>query len=197
LNSHPDNITCPDCKRTYHSGHIDCSCWQRHSDPDDGPCRRAAPETEAIFTITVDGPPRAKSRAVPHFVTGGGNRSIGLHTSPAQRAAEEQIKALTALQMRRQRIPEGQRDVIADVEVVAHFPVPGGGSTTTTEALLRQGRRARRPDGDNIAKTVKDALNGIAYHDDGQVSDLIVRKRWCPRGDERLVVTVRYHDGVV
>ena len=149
------------------------------------------------FTITVDGPPRAKSRAVPHFVTGGGNRRIGLHTSPAQRAAEEQIKVLAALQMRRQRISEDQRDVIADVEVIAHFPVPGGGSARVRERLITQGRRARRPDGDNIAKTVKDALNGIAYHDDGQVSDLVVRKRWCARGDERVVVTVRYHDGLV
>ena len=34
------NITCPDCKQVYHSGHIDCSCWQSHPDPDDGPCGR-------------------------------------------------------------------------------------------------------------------------------------------------------------
>ena len=104
---------------------------------------------------------------------------------------------MAALAMRQRRLPADRRDVIADVEVVAHFPVPNGGSATTTATLLRQGRRARRPDGDNIAKTVKDALNGIAYHDDGQVSDLVVRKRWCARGDERLVITVRYHDGLV
>ena len=36
-----DLITCPDCKQVYHSGHIDCSCWQSHPDPDDGPCGRA------------------------------------------------------------------------------------------------------------------------------------------------------------
>ena len=40
LSKHPDNITCPDCKQVYHSGHIDCSCWQSHPDPDDGPCGR-------------------------------------------------------------------------------------------------------------------------------------------------------------
>ena len=34
LSKHPDNITCPDCKQVYHSGHIDCSCWMSHpSDP--------------------------------------------------------------------------------------------------------------------------------------------------------------------
>ena len=31
------NITCPDCEQVYHSGHIDCSCWQSHPS---GPCGR-------------------------------------------------------------------------------------------------------------------------------------------------------------
>jgi len=48
LSKHPDNITCPDCKAVYHSGHIDCSCWQSHPDPDDGPCGREAPKTEVV-----------------------------------------------------------------------------------------------------------------------------------------------------
>ena len=48
LSNHPDNITCPDCKAVYHSGHIDCSCWQSHPDPDDGPCGREAPKTEVV-----------------------------------------------------------------------------------------------------------------------------------------------------
>lgn len=38
------------------------------------------------------------------------------------------------------------------------------------------GYRDTRPDLDNLAKLVLDALNGIAYHDDGQVSTLVCRK---------------------
>lgn len=34
------------------------------------------------------------------------------------------------------------------------------------------------PDGDNLAKLVKDALKGIAWHDDAQVCRLIVDKTW-------------------
>ena len=34
----------------------------------------------------------------------------------------------------------------------------------------------KKPDADNIAKAVCDALNGIAYKDDSQVVDLTVRK---------------------
>jgi Holliday junction resolvase RusA-like endonuclease len=46
-----------------------------------------------------------------------------------------------------------------------------------------------KPDIDNVAKLVLDALNGIAYHDDTQVASLTVIKRY---GDvDSLVVEVR------
>lgn len=36
----------------------------------------------------------------------------------------------------------------------------------------------RKPDLDNYIKTVLDALNGIAFPDDAQISTIIARKRW-------------------
>ena len=39
------NITCPDCEQVYHSGHIDCSCWQSH--PSDQCGRTKAQRIEA------------------------------------------------------------------------------------------------------------------------------------------------------
>ena len=35
-----------------------------------------------------------------------------------------------------------------------------------------------RPDADNLAKTIKDSLNGILYDDDSQVSWLHIRKQY-------------------
>jgi Holliday junction resolvase RusA-like endonuclease len=35
-----------------------------------------------------------------------------------------------------------------------------------------------RPDIDNLAKAILDALNGVTYEDDAQVSDLHVTRRW-------------------
>lgn len=35
-----------------------------------------------------------------------------------------------------------------------------------------------KPDTDNVAKIVLDALNGIAYHDDAQIVQLTVLKRY-------------------
>lgn len=49
-----------------------------------------------------------------------------------------------------------------------------------------------KPDTDNIAKIILDALNGIAYHDDSQVVDLRVCKRYA----EQPKVVVRITDEV-
>ncbi len=48
----------------------------------------------------------------------------------------------------------------------------------------------RRRDWDNIAKAVCDALNGVAYTDDSQITDAIVRKRMCGSGRERVEIVV-------
>ena len=37
---------------------------------------------------------------------------------------------------------------------------------------------SKKPDADNIAKIVLDALNGVAYEDDSQVINLSVQKRY-------------------
>ena len=40
---------------------------------------------------------------------------------------------------------------------------------------------AKKPDLDNVAKIVCDALNGVAYKDDAQVVKLTVHKRYSER----------------
>lgn len=47
-----------------------------------------------------------------------------------------------------------------------------------------------RPDVDNIAKCVMDALNGLAYDDDAQVVSLRVTKYPRIRREERIIVTI-------
>jgi len=52
--------------------------------------------------------------------------------------------------------------------------------------------KTTRPDLDNVAKAVLDALNGVAYFDDGQVCELHVTKRHAAQGEPaRTIVTVR------
>lgn len=47
-----------------------------------------------------------------------------------------------------------------------------------------------KPDTDNIAKIVCDALNGVAYHDDKQITSLTVDKVWAEDGIERAEIDV-------
>lgn len=42
----------------------------------------------------------------------------------------------------------------------------------------------QRPDVDNLAKTLLDALNGVAYNDDAQIVDLRVQKCWSADEDK-------------
>ena len=45
----------------------------------------------------------------------------------------------------------------------------------------------RRMDVDNVAKSVLDGLNGVAYEDDDQVIELLVRKHKVTRKEEERV----------
>jgi Holliday junction resolvase RusA-like endonuclease len=48
----------------------------------------------------------------------------------------------------------------------------------------------RRRDVDNMGKLILDALNGVAYVDDSQVHDLIVRKRYTSKERARVEVSI-------
>lgn len=63
------------------------------------------------------------------------------------------------------------------MEINAYFKIPK--SATKGKRLAMEHnitRPTKRPDGDNILKIIGDALNGLAYDDDSQVVDSIVRK---------------------
>lgn len=83
-----------------------------------------------------------------------------------------------------------EKKVPLDVRIVAYFGIPSSTSKKKAE-LMRQRiiRPVVKPDTDNIAKTVMDALNGIAYYDDAQVIDAQVRKFY--DDNPRVVVTIR------
>lgn len=48
----------------------------------------------------------------------------------------------------------------------------------------------KKPDVDNIAKNVLDALNGLAWSDDSQITSLSVKKMPRTRCDERIIVEI-------
>lgn len=65
------------------------------------------------------------------------------------------------------------------VIIRANYGVPKSASTKKKNAmLLGEIPPTKKPDADNIAKAICDALNGVAWRDDSQVISLIVRKRY-------------------
>jgi len=80
--------------------------------------------------------------------------------------------------------------------VTAYFKIPK--STSKKKMLLMQDgeiRPTKKPDTDNIAKIVLDSLNDIAYDDDKQVIELIVRKYYASR--PRVIVELQEIGGTV
>lgn len=60
----------------------------------------------------------------------------------------------------------------------------------TTPKKVLSAQDVQKPDADNIAKAVLDALNGVAYGDDSQVVSLTVRKHPRTRIQEHFVATI-------
>jgi len=114
-------------------------------------------------TFTVPGKPLGKGR--PRFYAG---RAI----TPAKTASAEAVIAYTAAP----HFPS-PLDGPVKLEVTATFAPPASASRKRRVEMLHW-PCTKRPDADNIGKLVGDALNGIAYRDDAQVTWLRVTKWW-------------------
>lgn len=119
----------------------------------------------ARISFTVPGKPYAKKR--PRF-----SRKIGRAFDPAENAvAEASIGHIAA-----KHFTAPLAGPVA-VEIVASFaPAKSWSKKKASELLHRP--HCQKPDGDNIAKAALDALNRIAWADDGQVYSITVRKVW-------------------
>ena len=81
------------------------------------------------------------------------------------------------------------RDALLDVRMIAYYPIPKSVSQKKRQMMAdHRIRPMKRPDVDNVCKSILDSLNQIAYHDDAQVVDCQVRKFY---GDTpKVVVTI-------
>jgi len=80
-------------------------------------------------------------------------------------------------------------DMPLDMRVLAYLPIPKSTSKKKRQLMLdKKLRPIKKPDSSNIIKTIEDALNNVAYHDDTQIVDSMVRRFY---GDPpRVVVTI-------
>lgn len=75
----------------------------------------------------------------------------------------------------------GDPPIEGPVELVAVFTMdvpPSWSKTKRQQAYAQQIKPAGKPDIDNLAKTVMDAINGVVYADDAQVVMIAASKRY-------------------
>ena len=139
-----------------------------------------------MITFTVAGEPFGKKR--PRASSFGGHARI--HNDPENERYE--LKVINAY---KQQIGDKQFDQEETLSVRIHawYGIPKSFSKKKQAlALANKLRPTKKPDLDNIAKSVLDALNHIAYYDDSQVVTLHVSKWYS--GDPRVTVTLYAYD---
>lgn len=91
------------------------------------------------------------------------------------------------------RLQAGERfpdDAMLDLRVFAYYGIPKSASKKKRQAMLDHLiRPTKKPDADNVCKVICDSLNGVAYRDDTQVVDCMVRKFYSDK--PRVVVSIR------
>ncbi len=81
-----------------------------------------------------------------------------------------------------------------EAQIMAYYPIPKSVSKVKREKMLSGAiKPGVKPDLDNVAKSILDALNGVAYYDDNQVTDLKVAKRYSEK--PRVDVILKYEKG--
>jgi Holliday junction resolvase RusA-like endonuclease len=114
------------------------------------------------YAFTIPGPPQAKQR--PRF---GNGRT---YTADATAIYENWVK-LQALNARVKPL-EGP----VKLTLVWAKQIPASWSKKRKAAALAQVYATGTPDLDNVAKSIGDALNHVAYADDGQVASLTISR---------------------
>lgn len=148
---------------------------------DSGPCLASANAGQTAndtagaglrsWVFTIPGEPRGKGR--PRFARRG--NFVRTYTDEKTQSYEGKI-ATMALATR----PAGWTAFAAPafaVSMCCRFGIPASASAKKRGAMIGE-PCSKKPDADNILKSVCDALNGIAWMDDSAVTHVAMHKVW-------------------
>lgn len=119
--------------------------------------------------FTVPGEPRGKGR--PRFARQG--QHVRTYTDDKTAAYEDVIRLAYTSQCHGILF---EKDEPLRLIILAYMKMPQASRVKTRQMLEDRIRPTKKPDGDNIAKVVLDALNKVAYPDDKQIVDIRVCK---------------------
>ena len=126
-----------------------------------------------MIAFTIPGAPQGKARA---------RTCRNGHTyTPDNTVLYENLVKTEFLRQcgRGQRIRSSDTRRAISMQIIAVYPVPASyPKRDKVAALAGDLLPTKKPDADNVAKIIADALNGLAYDDDAQITDLLVLKRY-------------------
>jgi Holliday junction resolvase RusA-like endonuclease len=120
--------------------------------------------------FVIFGEPQGKAR--PRFST----RSGVPRTYTSQKTVDYEEKVREAFEETGHPGYHDKEPVLVHID--AYFKIPKSTSKIKRQLMLEKTSPVKKPDADNIAKIICDALNGYAYDDDSQVAFLAVSKFW-------------------
>lgn len=129
-----------------------------------------------MIIFKIPGKPQGKARARTFY-----NPKLGRSQSVTPENTvmyENLIKQCFGLAYEEQEERWMDREPL-EMTIVAYFKIPKS-TTKKDRTLIEKGLMfpTKKPDADNIAKVVCDALNGIAYRDDTQIVRLHIMKEY-------------------
>lgn len=136
-----------------------------------------------VIKFTVMGEPRGKGR--PRFARRG--QFVQTYTDDATVSYENLVRLSYQQQCGFHIFP---KECMLEMRISCYLPIPKSASKKK-QLLMEQNvlRPTKKPDFDNMVKVVCDALNKVAYADDTQIVDGMVRKFYSRQ--PRMVVSIK------
>lgn len=132
------------------------------------------------ITIEIPGEPVAKGRPRVGRTFNGGVRML---TPKETERFEAKVAWLARQEMKARQLPLFAGPL--RLEIDAYWTALKGTAKKRGHLTLP---KSTKPDFDNVAKAVCDGLNGVAFTDDGQIHECVVRKWLAPVGAPARVV---------
>ncbi len=133
--------------------------------------------------FTIQGEPKGKGR--PRFAKQG--KYVRTYTPDDTVYYENLVKMEYIRQCKDFKFAD---DTQLDMRIMAYYSIPARTSKKRKKLMVDKILRpTKKPDWDNIGKIVADSLNGIAYRDDAQIVDSMVRKFYSenPRVEVKII----------
>lgn len=133
--------------------------------------------------FTVLGEPKGKGR--PRATVRGGFAKV--YTPKDTVVYENLVRMEYRQQCGDYMFPEG---AVLDMRIAAFYSIPKSASKKKRKQMEDGSiRPVKKPDMDNVVKSIADSLNGVAYRDDTQIVDCAVRKFYSDK--PRVVITIK------